>query len=111
MSDTTKRPWFRFHLLTAVLMLFMASALLWLEVIPTHSQPLWGVTRQGWPWVMRYEYTLLASEEAATLAEYPPMFTWIWTNVAKDVMVYALTLVAVAFVSESILRRREARRP
>jgi hypothetical protein len=62
-----KRPWFRFHLLTAVVMMFAAGVFIWINTRPRSAirgtgtyyadeqptQPATGImfSEAGWPWV------------------------------------------------------------
>ena len=49
MSDKPKRPWFRFHLLTAVLMMVVGGGIVYLLVRAANVQP--GIiTEIGWPY-------------------------------------------------------------
>jgi hypothetical protein len=135
MSEKPKRPWFRFHLLTAVLMMFITGLYLGLCIHVERNLPMkfdasnfdvehfarapdvrivqrdgfveaWpnGPScrwRIGWPYPF-YEY-----------ADFPGMVQWqgfrdiFWVEIPAFVVV----LLTVAFVSESLIRRREDRKP
>jgi len=55
MPDTPKRRWFQIHLSTAIVMMFVASGLLYLNlsgsmnIIGTHPLGRIGIIDQGWP--------------------------------------------------------------
>ena len=106
MSDNSKRPWFRFHLLTLVLMALAASVLLWANM---RQQGL----VHGWPFTMHSVWISLDSEEAAMTAGHP---YWEWDGVwnLRGVILNSVAALAsltiVAALSEAILRRREARK-
>ena len=93
MSEKPKRPWFRFHLLTAVLMMLTFGGLLAAETLNSKTMNAW------------LEATVLSLEKADA--------------VSADEMAYLpfcllfnlLPVVVVAFATEFLLRRREARKP
>jgi len=112
MSDKSKRPWFRFHLLTAMLMMFAAGGFVWANTLPqrydliynsktdsyyidTLEEPDYYVRCYGWPLsffaVIEFEKHFL-----------PKPF-------ALDLLALGGGIAGVAFVCELILRRREAR--
>jgi len=55
MSDSPekKRPWFQYYLSTAVVLMFVLSGLLWLNIhsttVPWGDYEGWSVTYHGWP--------------------------------------------------------------
>ena len=117
MSDTTRRGWFRFHLLTAVLILVASGGMGWLEVHErrfkmqvvgydgTHPE---YIIMRGWPVLIGTETIEKDGSEhrSAWWAE-PSVRGW----VVIDLFCVLGILFAVAFVSESIFRRRFARKP
>jgi hypothetical protein len=70
----------------------------------------------GWPFTMHYQFMALDSEEAAEMAaqNIPPWSEWDGSWIVRGVIlncIAALTgLTAIAFVSESLIHRREARK-
>ncbi len=125
MSDNTRRPWFRFHLLTAVLMMLAAGGIMWANLRgyegPTRAVEFYnerGVMHHrywGWPWVAAYEteYPPLGRNlglEVGTMDKYNAS-GYVTEHLIYDVCIGSLGLAAVALVSESLLRRREARQP
>ena len=125
MSDKPKRPWFRFHLLTAVLLMLAAGGIMSANLIGYEGRAVSveyfnekGVMherRWGWPWPAAYstQYPPLGRElllEIGTMDKHNAS-GYVTKHVVYDVCVGALILAAIALVSESLLRRREARRP
>jgi hypothetical protein len=115
MTSSPKRPWFRFHLLTAVLMMFAAGGLLWANTLirPFPIDLGEGLTKhvagQGWP--QCYLQTNKGAEdlgcsikvEEEGIVDYPPLLF--------DFLCGAIILMVIALTSESLLRGREGRKP
>ena len=122
MSKNPKRPWFRFHLLTAVLMMLIAAGLLWQNSVPRHVA--WylpkvadhgGTERlqqemmqdkfwiKGWPLVYSMQYV----DTARGPIDDPGHAIVLLMNAGIGMAI----MFAGAYVSESLLRRREARKP
>jgi hypothetical protein len=117
MSEKSKRHWFRFHLLTAVLMMFAAGGILSValtgrrivqeSIRDTSASPPWdtfpapdlGERHYGWPMVAYCSYEVAIENR------------WYGIGAAIDATVGLLFIGSVAFVSESLLRRREGRKP
>ena len=111
MSEKIKRPWFRFSLLTAVLMMLAAGGMLWLNASAiefmygqTTELPNGGIEfddcfgkAYGWPWLWIFDVE--------------PHCRWRGIALVGDVVTLALAIGSTAFVCESILRRREGRKP
>jgi hypothetical protein len=111
-----KRHWFRFHLLTAVLMMAVASGLLGTNVLVIQRQPI----RIGYKqYEFRYGFPLASgighykqegSSESffldSTEAYLPP-----WVLVILNVLANFGIVMAVAVVSELVIRRREPSKP
>ena len=104
-----KRPWFRFRLLTAVVMMLALSMVV---LVWTRSAKLWHDGQKfdhgivGWPFE--------AMSWGFPHDEYLPSIGdvhYSWYRVVADVIIFLLIAVAVALVSEFLLRRREGRKP
>ena len=123
MTSSSKRPWFRFHLLTAVMMMIAAGALLSLEM-KVDREPRdddfgsWQtvIERRGFPMVCwsraTYADKNLPGDRKVirlgiSLLRIPYQdSTWRYAAAAVDVLVFILALFAVAGLCESILRSR-----
>ena len=127
MSDKPKRSWFRFHLLTAVLMMVAAGGMLWVnfdkrdsytlildvEPMPADEKPAYEIFKQGWPLVWRERsddgyVPRRRMKRAGTPFYVDPSFA---VAVTINILVAAGIILAAAFVSESLIRRREGRKP
>lgn len=135
MSEKPKRPWLRFHLVTAIFMVATAGCLLGANLRARYrlvpgdsdfgiSDILWQHA-YGWPIeaLLVLEQTGIGGEFrengdviALTGSKIPEPETGssIWTvwfgyRIALDVLVAVAILLAVAFISEWLIRRREAR--
>ena len=110
MTSGPKRPWFRYHLLTAVLMMIAASGMVWTNMrgyesdfeifIPstvTAADPI-QVLCYGWP-------------VRCCVAQVGVDTIWNARSVFVNVLVAVGILAAVALVSKSLFRRREGRKP
>jgi hypothetical protein len=149
MSEKPKRPWFRFHLLTAVLVMLATASLLYLNLqvaqegveeasFGIRSSPsgkmgseYWSKASIGWPCAFYEQRQLLAKayvehlDPSAVPAAEPtaigdmlraaddPSIDIRRVAYAKlwlDVCIAMASLTVVAILSESILRRRDARK-
>ncbi|MCY3019181.1 MAG: hypothetical protein NTW87_09165 [Planctomycetota bacterium] len=100
------RPWLQFHLSTAVVLMFVAAGLLWLNMHDTERQ-LW--IEHGWPCVAvrRAEVAFVEGPFGVRL-DRPHTTIKPW-GMAVDGLVAVATLFLVAFLCESRIRRRERR--
>ena len=98
MTSAPKRPWFRFHLLTAVLMMFAAGALMWANSIGRN----YG-TRPDGSAAISFGWPAPFNDDWGGFADLHPVY------VAFDVVVALLILAIVFFVSEWIISHREVR--
>jgi hypothetical protein len=102
-----KRPWFQFHLSTAIVLMFVASGLLWanLSESPAGNLSDWGVTVHiyGWP----------AKVYWVTSDKTGDGFFWKerggYSGLAMDAGAALAVLLAVAVFCEWRIRRRERR--
>ena len=127
MTSSPKRPWFRFHLLTAVLLVIAAGALLSLEMKVDResyddSAGDWHtvIERRGFPMVC-WSRTAYANKNppsdgksiklGISMLRFPYQYsTWLYGAAAVNFLVCILASFAVALVSESLLRRSEGRK-
>jgi hypothetical protein len=124
MNNKPKRPWFRFHLLTAVLMMFAAGGVIGVntcervfreyQTMPDSANSesrllrtqLWGM---GWPFcyfqtratVVRHKGDWDLGPNHEPIEKMP---------LAGDIIIGVGIVIALAFVSEFLLRRREGRK-
>ena len=125
-----KRPWFRFHLLTLVLMMVAASVWLLLTLrLPKSNDSIedFHVMRQiqrstGYGLPLTF---LDIGVEATQLVHYDhddkfrssividshPIHNFQFVSFALDMLIWSGSILSVAFASEFILRRREGRTP
>ena len=108
MSDKPKRPWFRFHLLTAVLMMLAASGALWWELTAAND----GIFRRfGWPltaYRVATDYgalliSLMTSDDGRPVFYGKAIFV--------DSIIALGGVLAIGILCELLLRRREGRKP
>ena len=112
MTDAPQeRPWLQFHLSTAVVLMFVAAGLLWLNMRPLPigawipAEPLREgaqIPWHGWPLMTRYTVFTLSNEEMD--GGY-----WNWQNCAFNALCAVVILLAVGMFCEWLLRRRERR--
>jgi hypothetical protein len=115
MSEKPKRPWFRFHLLTAVALVLIAGAFIGANL--TNRLTFWqelrfylhGGTehRYGWPMVAYEAGAIRCSDPDRGEREYT---NWNQMAIAVDCISGIGLLLAAATASEWLIRRREARK-
>ena len=116
MSEKTKRRWFQFHLSTALVVMLTAGVALALS-LPERAY-YWSAhdhlaeesigTVRGWPLAFHIVRMQLAGDGEVF---YIPCPSWNYSNLFIDIASTLAALVAVAILSEAIIRRREARKP
>ena len=130
MSEKPKRPWFRFHLLTAMLMMLSAGAFLGLNLKRRPDPPFAG-TCQGWPLVFEWDFTWVGVQSVSN----PNKYSYSWKLDSKnerdyspghneqpglmvctgylyaDITFAIFVLIGTTFISEYLIRRREGRKP
>ncbi|MCY3023976.1 MAG: hypothetical protein NTW87_33775 [Planctomycetota bacterium] len=99
-----KRPWFQFHLSTAIVLMFMAGAFLLANPTPTRygSQP--NDVGYGWPVVL--------TERSMHGDPFGPadLWPWWWYGVlALDVLVPMNSMILTTIAMEWLIRRRARR--
>ena len=126
MSEKRKRRWFRFHLLTAVLMMVGAGIVLLLEFKAERSVTADGswrteIEQRGFPFVCwsktvavdlksNVRLVLQPDRQSTCNPDLPDGILDAFKFVLDGATATAL-LFAVAFTCESLLRRREGRKP
>lgn len=129
MRDKAKRPWFRFHLFTAVLLILCAGVWLGANCIERTSAilddrilPLRPCDPDEWKRVQSvdiligtgcgkwfgYPFLAVLSELKDPKVSVP---YWHGRGIAANLSIAAITLLIAAFISESVIRRRERRNP
>ncbi len=116
MSESKKRRWLQWHLSTCIVLMFVASGILWVNVRPTKN-PVWEGTTQnfleayGWP--LTYFFTengeLTLIDYAFGGIEHDPRDKIFWTNAGINVIVFLLFMGTTACACEYSIRRRKAR--
>ena len=115
MSEKSKRPWFRFHLLTAVLMMIGAGGAAGVNATPRyfvwknsdkissywHALPGYAFKAWGWP----------LPAVSAVRDEDLVKINWIGKAVFIDAIVAGGIFLFMLVISEFLLRRREGRKP
>ena len=136
MSEKPKRRWFQFHLLTAVLMALTTGFVIPVTfkehriVVSAGSLGLLGYRAHGWPFIMQQrlvnwfsepDYDRLRSELAPVNSGYRNLsgffvdgdgqFSGEWSivGISLNALIVLVVVSIVAFVSESLIRRREGR--
>ncbi len=108
-----KRPWFRFHLLTAVLMMVGAGTMLWINTRRDywHEPNGWHIE---WGWPLR---TLVQVKQpvGTVFNEYVYTVPYVspntdWRVVALNAVIAIGIVVILGVLSEYFIRRREARK-
>src|SRR5476649_2664716 len=111
MSDKPKRPWFRFHLLTAVFAMLLTGGLLGLNFVD------WPGHQTEW----KYPEDDIAIEPRPLHRGFPLAYkeflsagTWAhWTlkSIPINIAACLLLIVFLAALFEWLIRRREGRKP
>jgi hypothetical protein len=117
MSEKPKRPWFRFHLLTAIVLVISSGGLIGLNTVLRFtevSKPDIQEVRRveyhgyGWPLVTYVKSDVLGTGIDGKWREGKPNVIPI--AVLADGSATLALLVAITFLSEYLIRRREARK-
>ena len=117
----TKRHWFQFHLVTLVLMTVSLGVFVGLNV---QERKRAGNRAAGWPAIAFERYMDLGktfpdgrsdlySGLPVDFYSGPPVYNanrWYTQGLALDATVAFVMLISLALISESLLRRREARK-
>ena len=122
MSENPKHPWFRFHLLTAVLGMLAAGMLLWQDAAWHFSEYAYAKSdgsiigedfERGWPRRYEFKYASYPGKSRYPLPppeDEQPSFAFDRNALLWDIVVGVAVLVAIGIIVESIIRRRQGRR-
>ena len=96
-----KRPWFQYHLSTAIVVMFVASGLLWLNVrnqnwihLPDDDLPSYG-----WPFIYFNRYWMFEGSKSLFYNE------WYCWHLIGNILIALAIVIVVAFVCEWHIRR------
>lgn len=110
MNDApTKRPWFQFHLSTAIIVMFAAAGLLWLNLNLmtgwTKAGPHYGFPLPFWTrWFAGWVQDRLNGEGK------PVIHTEIWWGqLCVNLLLNAMVLIAIGWFCEWLIRRKAAK--
>jgi len=102
-----KRAWFQIHLSSAVVLMFVAGILIYLNI---HSRTnLWvllpggEIPGYGWPLFVQYWIFMIDSEEATLAGKYGYIH---WQHLLIDALIALSILVVVAVLLEWRIRRK-----
>jgi hypothetical protein len=108
MSKKPKRRWFRFHLMTAVLMMVAAGGLIGQNAVIRETVEEYRIVNGfGWPFIFRPTFIREFDDPNPERYGYD-LNLW---HLSLNTLLLVSILLCVALISESILRRREGRRP
>jgi hypothetical protein len=113
-----KRRWFQIHLSTAIVMMFAASGLLWLNlrlVRATHpeliefgpSSRTWIETR-GWPYAVCIREAINSYSFDGPFKETGVEESTHWNAAWQNALVALITLIVIAFCAECFIRRERS---
>ena len=108
MVATPKRRWFQIHLSSAVVLMFVASGLVWSNVIPS-SRLLPYVFVYGWPLIIYVDYANLPRNTIdgfGLMSEFGNR-EFMWLHCFMNLIVMLLVFFGVCVCSEWLIRRRE----
>ena len=113
MSEKPKRRWFRFQLLTLVLMALASGGMMALNTL---QQPVHGINRYGWPCIVLTHYIGLrgfdwdrAGNLGADVSDQGNL--WNWPGLFVDTGGAMAIIIGAALLAESLIRSRENRKP
>ena len=116
MTSSAKRPWFRFHLLTAVLMMIAAGGFILANIHQRRiEQSRIDIFEAGFPSSKMLTFFPDGKLTINFIIGWPTQMFTIGADVYllnyfmlfENIGALALTLFAVAYATESLLRRRE----
>lgn len=96
-----KRRWFQIHLSTAVVLMFVAGAILWANVA-SHEFVYLNNKSKAWEAIAVHGWPIYADRPAEH-----PVYSILW---AANVIVGFFVLTMTWVFCESLIRRREARK-
>src|SRR6266404_1141238 len=98
MTDKPRRPWFQIHLSTAIVLMFVAGGILWLNVTPD-----WAHMSSVYGWPKGFYEERFGNPIAGT--------RFFLGTLILNIIAGIIILGYIAFLCEAFLRRREARAP
>jgi len=122
MSSSPKRSWFRFHLPTAVLMMFAAGGFVWLNACKRPSQGTFTGRNMifaescqpvayGWPSdIMVQAHSTYTSSGVIVYDAQFPIIRYCRTGIVVDIAAFALLVGSCGAFCEYLIRRREVRK-
>ena len=115
MTSSAKRPWYRCHLLTAVLMMLAAGGMLWANAKRDYEYLFNGRWRLEWGFPLRVHDDIeqplgtVFNEYVKTVPYFCPHTDW--GVVAMNADIAIVIVVALGVLVERLIRRREGRKP
>ena len=113
MTEPPRPKRFQIHLSTAIVMMFVAGALIWANVAKQtfyNIRPVTTRTEYGWPFVFWKHvegtasgFSYFIGPEGIQLDLPPDYFYW---NALTDFLLFATVLLAACFLCESLIRRQ-----
>ena len=123
MSDKPKRRLWQIHLSTAIVLMFVAGVLIFLNISPHQAEENWGKMEDFVSGGQHITYGFpreCFDDEANQMNTYFTRYTnvhgfvlsiWKTNNLIIDVLFAITIFVAVTIACEWLIRRREARKP
>lgn len=106
----TIRRWYQFRLSTALLLMFAASLLLWLNVRQTEDRTTKNnllLNARGWPYAWHVHIPQQEVHFKQAVGTVRESSTIQWTHLALNTAIALGILGATAFLTEWTIRRRE----
>jgi hypothetical protein len=124
MSDKPRRPWFQIHLSTAIVLMFVAGGIGSINLRVTRTERTESVfssivgeghaddkfTYYGWPCDSFYELSTVEKDGTEYFYD-SPIRRWMPKGIIVNIFAAMISLIAVWYACEWLLRRREARAP
>jgi hypothetical protein len=105
-SQPRKRLRVEIHLSTAIVLMFLAGGMVWLNALPSKDWP-WEGHGFGWPWFyMEIQSTRHVITARGTLPDGPTETFVYWSELMNDLAVAMVILFVVWYVSEWRIHRR-----
>ncbi|MBI3830349.1 MAG: hypothetical protein HY291_12585 [Planctomycetes bacterium] len=119
MSEPRKRRWFQIHLSTALIAMFAAATLLYLNVSESFSHEIYtwnykegwytGVLVRGWPYQYEVDGGFPWDDWRGTGFE--DLGRSILISLIANVVLSLVLIIGLMFFCEFLIRRHEARKP